>query len=164
MVKLAHIAAATALAALAAAPLRAEETAAPAEYIAARLATMNAIEGLLGALEAAAETGAVDGFQAFVSLEAIAAGLESFALMFPADTNLIGTGTTIEGTATTAAPAIWDDVPGFRARIAENAALARAVDTDDPAADLAALRENCTACHDTYVFYDPFAVMGLSGD
>ena len=31
-----------------------------------------------------------------------------------------------------------------------------------PGRDL--VEENCTACHDTYVFYDPFAVMGLSGN
>ena len=24
--------------------------------------------------------------------------------------------------------------------------------------------QNCTACHDAYVFYDPFAAMGLSGN
>lgn len=167
MVRIAQIAAASAaLAALAGAPLLAQENAGPgpADYIGARIGAMLAVEGLLGNLEAEAEEGAVDEVQAFVSLEAIAASLESFALLFPADTNLLGTGTTIEGTTTTAAAAIWDDFPGFRARLAESAALVRAVDTAAPAAGLVALRENCTACHETYVFYDPFAAMGLSGD
>ena len=166
MVRIAQIAAAAALATAAGAPLRAQENAGlqPADYIEGRIGTMLAVEGLLGNLEAAAEDGTVDEIQAFVSLEAIAASLESFALLFPADTNLLGTGTEIEGVSTTAAATIWDDFPAFRARLAENAALARDIDTAAPAAGLVALRENCTACHDAYVFYDPFAAMGLSGN
>ena len=166
MVRIAQIAAAAALAAMAGAPLRAQEQPGPrpADYIAARLAAMNAAEGLLGGLEADAGSGTVDETEAFVSLEAIAAALDAFALLFPADTNLIGTGTEIKGASTTAAATIWDDFPAFRARLAENAALARDIDTAAPAAGLVALRENCTACHDAYVFYDPFAAMGLSGN
>ena len=93
MVRIAQIAAAAALAAMAGAPLRAQEQPGPrpADYIAARLAAMNAAEGLLGGLESDAGSGTVDETEAFVSLEAIAAALDAFALLFPADTNLIGT-------------------------------------------------------------------------
>lgn len=91
--------------------------------------------------------------------QAAAASLDGFAMLLPTETNLLGT--PVEGVETTAAAAIWDDLPAFQALLRDSAAAAR---TASEAGDATAFRASwdtvaasCTSCHQAYVVYDPFA-------
>jgi|GEM_PF-3790181 len=93
--------------------------------------------------------------------QAAAASLDAFAVLLPENTNLLGDAAPVEGAETTAAPAIWEDLPAFQALLREAAAHAR---TASEAADAAEFKthwdmvaQSCSSCHEAYVNFDPFA-------
>ncbi|ODT47976.1 MAG: hypothetical protein BGO80_12455 [Devosia sp. 63-57] len=93
--------------------------------------------------------------------QAAAASFDAFAVLLPPQSNLLGGAPAIEGVDTTAAAAIWDDLPAFRQLLRDTAAHARAA---SEAADLAGFQaewdkvaQSCSSCHESYVVFDPFA-------
>ncbi|MBK8082798.1 MAG: cytochrome c [Devosia sp.] len=61
------------------------------------------------------------------------------------------------------AAAIWDDLPAFQQLLRDTAAVARQA---SEAGDIAGFRAEwdkvaaaCTTCHESYVFFDPFAAI-----
>jgi cytochrome c556 len=95
--------------------------------------------------------------------QATAASLEAFAVLLPPETNLQGGAPAVDGAETTAAPAIWEDLPAFQQMLREAATQARMA---SEASDIAAfslewlkLAEACSSCHETYVVFDPFAAV-----
>lgn len=95
--------------------------------------------------------------------QATAASLRAFAVLLPPETNLQGGAPAVEGTETTAAAAIWDDLPAFQRLLNDIATQAEAA---SEAADLAEFQakwekvaEACSSCHDSYVAFDPFAAL-----
>lgn len=95
--------------------------------------------------------------------QAAAASLDAFAVLLPPDSNLLGGAPAVAGAETTAAAAIWDDLPAFQQLLRDTASQARAAANS---ADIAAFEFEwdkvaaaCTSCHETYVFYDPFAAV-----
>jgi cytochrome c556 len=92
---------------------------------------------------------------------ATAQSLEAFGLMFPENTNLLGSAAPVEGVTTTAAAAIWDDLEGFRALVNQSAELARSAAESTEVTTFTQAWEKveatCSSCHEAFVFYDPFA-------
>jgi cytochrome c556 len=95
--------------------------------------------------------------------QAAAASLDAFAVLLPPETNLLGGAPAVAGAETTAAAAIWDDLPAFQQLLHDTAGEARAAAA---AADVTGFKLEwdkvaaaCTSCHATYVFYDPFAAV-----
>jgi cytochrome c556 len=129
----------------------------PADAIAARKAAMESIERLLAQLEADKANALLSPDQLVVSTEAIATLLDTFPLLFPTSTDLLGTGASIEGVATSADPRIWQEFEAFAALSANAARTARNSIHGDPDRAMDAMRATCTACHATYLYYDPFA-------
>jgi cytochrome c556 len=92
--------------------------------------------------------------------QSVAASLDAFAMLLPADTNLLGGAPAPEGVSTTAAAEVWADLPAFQQLLRDTAAQAR---TASEVADIAAFKvewdtvtQSCTSCHAAYVSYDPF--------
>lgn len=134
-----------------------------ADLIGARIDLMRHIETLTGrAEELAAGSASVTDEMGKLGAS-LAVELAAFGLLFPDTTNLLGGAPAPEGVTTTAATAIWDDFADFyaRARVARDAAaqLSASVDLAAYSDALATLRGTCTGCHETYVYYDPFAAV-----
>lgn len=95
--------------------------------------------------------------------QAAAASLEAFAVLLPPETNLQGGAPPVPDAATTAAPAVWDDLPAFQQMLRSAAALARTASEASDSAGFAAewnkVAQTCAACHQTYVVYDPFGAL-----
>ena len=133
-----------------------------AETIAARrglmtqLATLQSlIDSRLGASEEAGDLPALG--------LAAAQSLEAFAMLLPPQTNLLGGAPAVDGAQTTAAAAIWDDLPAFQQQLRDVAGLARRA---SEAGDIAGFRAEwdkvaaaCISCHESKVFFDPFAAI-----
>lgn len=95
--------------------------------------------------------------------QSAAASLEAFAVLFPTESNQLGGAPAVEGAETTAAPAIWDDLPAFQKLLRDVAIQAR---TASEQGDLAGFQQewdkvaqSCASCHEAYVFFDPFAAV-----
>ena len=131
-----------------------------AETISARRGLMNQLASLQTLIDA--RLGEPDHSAELYDLaQATAASLDAFALLLPPETNLLGGMRAEEGVATTAAAAIWDDLPAFRQLLHDSAADAR---TASEAADAATFQASwdkvtasCASCHQSFVLYDPFA-------
>jgi cytochrome c556 len=134
-----------------------------ADYIAARLDLMRQIETMTARAEelASGSTGVTDEMSKLGA--GIAADLAAFGLLFPDNTNLLGGAPAPDGVTTTAVAAVWDDFAAFYAqsRAARDYAvqLSTANDVATYAEALTSLRGTCASCHETYVFYDPFAAV-----
>ena len=129
--------------------------------------TINARRGLMNQLAAmqtlidARVAGGEYSPELYDLAQTAAASLDAFALLLPENTNLLGGAPAVDGAETTAAAAIWDDLPAFQKLLHDAAADARAA---SEAADLAGFEASwskvtasCASCHETYVFFDPFA-------
>lgn len=133
-----------------------------ADTINARRGLMNQLTTLQGMIDTRVASGEYPP-ELYDLSQAAAASFDAFALLLPEETNLLGGAPAVEGAETTAAAAIWDDLPAFQQLVHSAAANARSA---SEAEDLAAFRtswakveQSCTSCHETYVFYDPFAAM-----
>ena len=131
-----------------------------AETITARRGLMNQLASIQALIDArlAASDYSVELYELG---QAAAESLDAFALLLPENSNLLGGMPAVEGADTTAAAAIWDDLPAFQKLLRDTADQARLA---SDAADLAAfsaswskVAESCASCHQTYVVYDPFA-------
>src|SRR5690606_33378631 len=115
-------------------------------------------------IEAAVADGNAESFESLAAdFATIAAIVEAFPHLFPADTSPAAIEAAGLDVATDASPAIWDDFAAFAAMAQSVAASARAA---SEAPDFEALATastqvwaSCTACHDAYLVYDPFAAM-----
>lgn len=138
----------------------ADEAAAPgaAASIVARKALMQSIEELLAQLEADLASGLIRGDQVVTSTNAIAAMLDTFPLLFPKESDLLGNKTALGAVTTSADPRIWNDFPAFAALSHKAATTAKAAAVAEPVATLPRLRETCSGCHTQYLYYDPFAL------
>jgi cytochrome c556 len=136
------------VAAIAAIALGATASIAQQDPIATRKATMKAVGG-----EARAGAAMVKGEQPFDLAKAkkIFATYEDAAgkmpNLFPANSK--------EGGETTAAPKIWEDMAGFKAKFATfgseaKAAQAAVKDLDSFKAQFGTVMKNCGGCHETY--------------
>lgn len=119
----------------------------PEQIVAARQSAYVLSGGSFAAMKAAAESGADVRTLAFPA-RSLARWARTLPTMFPAGTNLPNSH---------ALPAVWSDRAGFEARAAAYAsaaqALAEAAQDGDRGAFLtqwAAVRQTCSACHDTY--------------
>ena len=93
--------------------------------------------------------------------QSVASSLEAFAMLLPADTNLLGGAPAREGISTTAAAEIWSDLPAFQKLLRDTAAQARIASETDGIGEFKVewdkVTQSCTSCHEAYVSYDPFA-------
>ncbi|TMJ18761.1 MAG: cytochrome c [Alphaproteobacteria bacterium] len=119
----------------------------PEQIVAARQSSYVLSGGSFAAMKAAADSGADVRTLAFPA-RSLARWARTLPTLFPAGTNLPGSH---------ALPAVWSDRAGFEARAAAYAtaaqALAQAAQSGDRAAFLtqwAAVRQTCSACHETY--------------
>ena len=131
-----------------------------ADTIAARRGLMNQLASLQTLIDARL---AEPGYSAelYDLAQAAAASLDAFAMLLPPQTNLLGGMPAEEGADTTAAAAIWDDLPAFQQLLSDSADEARIA---SEAADVAAfwaswgkVAASCSSCHQSFVVYDPFA-------
>lgn len=133
-----------------------------AETIAARRGLMNQLASLQALIDtrlAAAQYSP----ELYDLGQAAAASLDAFAVLLPPETNLLGGAPAVDGAVTTAASAVWDDLPAVQKMLRDTAAQAR---TASEASDIAAFKtewdkvaQTCSSCHQTYVFFDPFAAV-----
>lgn len=134
-----------------------------AEIVNTRRAVMNGLNSLQILIDASVDSGDYDPATLYGLSEAVAASLDAFALLFPPETNLQGGAPPVEGAVTTAAPAIWDDLPGFQMSLHQSAALMReAMETTDLEsfkAKWAPVAQACEGCHATAISFDDFSVL-----
>jgi cytochrome c556 len=119
----------------------------PEQVVAARQSAYVLSGGSFAAMKAAADSGADVRTLAFPA-RSLARWARTLPTLFPAGTNLPNSH---------ALPTVWSDRAGFEARAAAYAtaaqALAQAAQSGDRAAFLtqwAAVRQTCSACHETY--------------
>ena len=137
---------------------------APAETVAARQGLKAQVALMRAGIETAVAEGNSESFELLAAdFATIAAIVEAFPHLFPADTNPDAIATAGLDVATDASPAIWDDFGAFAAMAQNVAAAARAASEAPDFQTLAAASTEvwaaCTACHDAYLVYDPFAGM-----
>ncbi len=151
-----------AVAALSAAPVAAQSLSGTVgEVISARRGLMNQLNSLELLIEEELDAGRYNPELLYALGESVAASLEAFAVLLPENTNLQGGAPAVEGAETTAAPAVWDDLPAFQQWLRDTAAVAReaiqTTDLDSFTALWDPVRQSCESCHATSIAFDPFA-------
>lgn len=136
----------------------------PAETVAARQGLKAQVAIMRTGIEFAVEEGDSESFESLAAdFATIAAIVEAFPHLFPADTNPDAIAEAGLDVSTDASSAIWDDFAAFAAMAKSVAATARAASEAPDFATLAQASTGvwaaCTACHDAYLVYDPFAAM-----
>jgi len=143
---------------------------APANTVAARQGLKIQVADMRAGIEAAVANGDSESFESLAAdFATIAAIVEAFPHLFPADTNPDAITAAGLDVSTDASPAIWDDFAAFAAMAKSVAATARAAseapDFESLAAASTGVWAACTSCHDAYLVYDPFAAMeGMNVD
>lgn len=150
-------------------PLQGQETsdaARLADIVAARQGLMQQIDALMTDLEiVVAEPDENSALRANQIAGMLAPAFSAFPHLFPKASGtdeLTAAGIEV---STSAAPAIWQDFDRFYAMAQTASERADAVFTAETIADIEPLtrqlRESCEDCHAEFLFYDPFATMGL---
>lgn len=133
-----------------------------AETISARRGLMNQLASLQTLIDARVNSAEYSP-ELYDLGQAAAASLDAFAVLLPPESNLLGGAPAVEGVDTTAAAAIWDDLPAFRQLLHDTATHARsaseATDVAGFQAEWDKVAQSCSSCHETYVFFDPFAAI-----
>lgn len=131
------------------------------DVVEARRALMLEIGTLTERARAEAAGTGTPGPQAQETATALAAALAAFPHLFPPESDLQGAAGPLDGVSTTAAPGIWEDFSAFYGLAQESVALARemavAQDLAAYADRFAAIEAACGQCHESFVYYDPFA-------
>ena len=135
----------------------------PAEAVAARQALMYQLDAELVALEIAVADGSLDAAAVPGKAANMAAMLQAFPFLFPAESNFLAQPDSEIVTA--ADPRIWSEPEAFSAVAAETVAAAQALSTastvEAAAPAVASLRATCDSCHATYLQYQsPFGLGG----
>lgn len=137
----------------------------PSAIVEARQGLKAQVAVMRSEIELAVEFSEEDAFEYLRgNLGAIAASVEAFPYLFPSTTSPDALSAAGSGVSTSASAAIWDDFEAFEGFAQSVAQMARQASEAESFAQLAeasaTLWGNCTACHDAYLVYDPFAAMG----